>query len=113
MLQLEDEITNNPLSKPEGSVNQNSAEVLYATMLPSLPQVSTSLLNLVYLSKRLSQLYIFFYLSITKLEHYKITSIFFQYMIALLKILLAAAPTSKAKTDSINIVTDVLPQDMP
>ena len=37
----------------------------------------------------------------------------FQYMIALLKILLAAAPTSKAKTDSINIVTDVLPQDMP
>ena len=28
-----------------------------------------------------------------------------QYMIALLKILLAAAPTSKAKTDSINIMT--------
>ncbi len=37
----------------------------------------------------------------------------FQYMIALLKILLAAAPTSKAKTDSINIMTDVLPQEMP
>ena len=36
-----------------------------------------------------------------------------QYMIALLKILLAAAPTSKAKTDSINIVTDVLPDEMP
>jgi len=36
-----------------------------------------------------------------------------QYMIALLKILLAAAPTSKAKTDSINIVTDVLPEEMP
>ena len=34
-------------------------------------------------------------------------------MIALLKILLAAAPTSKAKTDSINIMTDVLPQEMP
>ncbi|XP_074831974.1 striatin-interacting protein 2 isoform X4 [Carettochelys insculpta] len=36
-----------------------------------------------------------------------------QYMIALLKILLAAAPTSKAKTDSINILADVLPEEMP
>ena len=36
-----------------------------------------------------------------------------QYMIALLKILLAAAPTSRAKTDSINIMTDVLPEEMP
>lgn len=36
-----------------------------------------------------------------------------QYMIALLKILLAAAPTSKTKTDSINIVADVLPIGMP
>ncbi|KAG7206269.1 hypothetical protein KM043_003653 [Ampulex compressa] len=36
-----------------------------------------------------------------------------QYMIALLKILLAAAPTSKTKTDSINIMTDVLPEEMP
>ncbi|RWS25142.1 hypothetical protein B4U80_04181 [Leptotrombidium deliense] len=36
-----------------------------------------------------------------------------QYMIALLKILLAAAPTSKAKTDSINIMSDVLPEEMP
>lgn len=34
-------------------------------------------------------------------------------MIALLKILLAAAPTSKAKTDSINILADVLPEEMP
>uniref|UniRef100_A0A7N8X6N0 Striatin interacting protein 1 n=1 Tax=Mastacembelus armatus TaxID=205130 RepID=A0A7N8X6N0_9TELE len=33
--------------------------------------------------------------------------------IALLKILLAAAPTSKAKTDSINILADVLPEEMP
>lgn len=32
-----------------------------------------------------------------------------QYMISLLKILLAAAPTSKAKTESINIMADVLP----
>ncbi|XP_073228731.1 striatin-interacting protein 1 homolog [Porites lutea] len=36
-----------------------------------------------------------------------------QYMIALLKILLAAAPTAKAKTESINILADVLPEDMP
>lgn len=36
-----------------------------------------------------------------------------QYMIALLKILLAAAPTSKTKTESINIVADVLPVGMP
>ena len=36
-----------------------------------------------------------------------------QYMIALLKILLAAAPTSKAKSDSINILSDVLPDTMP
>ncbi|XP_071449896.1 striatin-interacting protein 1 homolog [Hetaerina americana] len=36
-----------------------------------------------------------------------------QYMIALLKILLAAAPTSKAKTDSMNIMADVLPEEMP
>ena len=33
--------------------------------------------------------------------------------IALLKLLLAAAPTSKAKTDSINILADVLPEEMP
>lgn len=36
-----------------------------------------------------------------------------QYMIALLKILLAAAPTSKAKNESINIMSDVLPEEMP
>ena len=33
--------------------------------------------------------------------------------IALLKILLAAAPTSKAKTETINILADVLPEEMP
>ncbi|CAK9826215.1 Striatin-interacting protein 1 [Anthophora retusa] len=36
-----------------------------------------------------------------------------QYMISLLKILLAAAPISKAKTDSTNIMADVLPGQMP
>lgn len=38
---------------------------------------------------------------------------FWNCQIALLKILLAAAPTSKAKTDSINILADVLPEEMP
>lgn len=33
-----------------------------------------------------------------------------QYMIALLKILLAAAPTSKAKTESINVMSEMLPE---
>lgn len=36
-----------------------------------------------------------------------------QYVISLLKILLAAAPTSKTKTDTINIMADVLPEEMP
>lgn len=36
-----------------------------------------------------------------------------QYMIAMLKILLAAAPTSKAKTESVNILADLLPEEMP
>ncbi|KAK2147060.1 hypothetical protein LSH36_572g01086 [Paralvinella palmiformis] len=36
-----------------------------------------------------------------------------QYMIALLKILLAAAPTSKAKSETINVIADVLPEEMP
>jgi len=36
-----------------------------------------------------------------------------QYIIALLKILLAAAPTSKTKSESINIMADVLPEEMP
>jgi len=30
-----------------------------------------------------------------------------------LKILLAAAPTSKAKTESVNILADLLPEEMP
>ena len=38
---------------------------------------------------------------------------FSTFQIALLQILLAAAPTSKAKTDSINILADVLPEEMP
>jgi len=35
------------------------------------------------------------------------------YMISLLKVLLAAAPTSKAKTESVNILADLLPEEMP
>ena len=37
--QREEEINKNPLSKPEGAVEQTAAEILYAAMLPSLPQV--------------------------------------------------------------------------
>ncbi|KAG8192206.1 hypothetical protein JTE90_009966 [Oedothorax gibbosus] len=69
----EDEISKLPLSKKEEYIPQTSVEILYHSILPSLPQ----------------------------------------YMIALLKILLAAAPTSKAKTESINIMADVLPEEMP
>ena len=36
-----------------------------------------------------------------------------QYMIALLKVLLAAAPTSRSRTDSLNILVDVLPPEAP
>lgn len=36
-----------------------------------------------------------------------------QYMISLLKILLASSPTAKAKTDSVNVLVDVLPEEMP
>lgn len=36
-----------------------------------------------------------------------------QYMIALLKVLLAAAPTSRARNDSLNILGDVLPPEAP
>ena len=40
-------------------------------------------------------------------------AMFLRMQIALLKLLLAAAPTSKAKTESINILSDVLPEEMP
>lgn len=36
-----------------------------------------------------------------------------QYVIALLKILLAAAPTSKTKSESINIMSEMVPEEMP
>lgn len=36
-----------------------------------------------------------------------------QYMIALLKVLLAAAPTSRSRNDSLNILVDVLPPEQP
>lgn len=72
-MKREEDISRHPLSRPEGDVPQTPAEVLYQSLLPTLPQC----------------------------------------MIALLKVLLAAAPTSKAKTDSINIMADVLPEEMP
>ncbi len=36
-----------------------------------------------------------------------------QYMIALLKVLLAAAPTSRSRNDSLNVLVDVLPPEQP
>src|SRR3989442_332050 len=36
-----------------------------------------------------------------------------QFVISILKILLAAAPTSRTKAESINIVSDVLPAELP
>jgi len=36
-----------------------------------------------------------------------------QFLIALLKLLLTSTPTAKAKTDSINILCDVIPEEMP
>ncbi|XP_043223359.1 striatin-interacting protein 1-like [Amphibalanus amphitrite] len=72
-IEREEEIERSPFSRPEVDVEQTPVEMLYAGMLPNLPQ----------------------------------------YMIALLKVLLAAAPTSKTKTDSINILADALPEEMP
>ncbi|XP_054722125.1 striatin-interacting protein 1 homolog [Uloborus diversus] len=72
-IKREEDIAKLPLSKMEENIPETSVEMLYRSILPSLPQ----------------------------------------YMIALLKILLAAAPTSKVKTESINIMADVLPEEMP
>ncbi|EEC07125.1 conserved hypothetical protein [Ixodes scapularis] len=72
-MKKEEDMAKHPLSMKETEIPATPAEVLYQTMLPSMPQ----------------------------------------YMIALLKILLAAAPTSKAKTESVNIMADVLPEEMP
>ncbi|OAD53293.1 Protein FAM40A [Eufriesea mexicana] len=49
----------------------------------------------------------------TEIVYHAILPFVPQYMIALLKILLAAAPTTKAKTDTTNIMADVLPGQMP
>ncbi|XP_076394025.1 striatin interacting protein isoform X2 [Megachile rotundata] len=49
----------------------------------------------------------------TEIVYHAILPFVPQYMIALLKILLATAPTSKAKTDTTNIMADVLPGQMP
>jgi hypothetical protein len=64
----------------------------------------------------LQYVYIYYYFSFSFFSKSEIQAMLPslpQYMIALLKILLAAAPTSKAKTDSINIMADVLPEEMP
>lgn len=98
--------------KGEEEVEQVPAETLYQGLLPSLPQYMVSALRLRPPCRRLSppapcpepcgdRLSAEAHLGAPVLQ------------IALLKILLAAAPTSKAKTDSINILADVLPEEMP
>ncbi|XP_061422962.1 striatin-interacting protein 1 isoform X3 [Lethenteron reissneri] len=84
-IQREETLLRMPVLQGEEDVEQTPAEILYQGMLPNLPQ------NMVRASGGDLQ----------------------GTMIALLKILLAAAPTSKAKTDSINILADVLPEEMP
>lgn len=82
----------------EEEVEETPAEILYLGMLPNLSQfvVSGSQSCFGY------QGFVWFH---------RIPC--FVGQIALLKLLLAAAPTSKAKTDSINILADVLPEEMP
>ncbi|XP_071552352.1 striatin-interacting protein 1 homolog isoform X5 [Panulirus ornatus] len=88
-IRQEEEMTRNPLSHPETDIPQTPAEILYqASTVESVEVVSNQ-------------------------NNWAMLPTLPQCMIALLKILLAAAPTSKAKTDSINIMADVLPENMP
>ncbi|KTG45855.1 hypothetical protein cypCar_00015870 [Cyprinus carpio] len=84
-IKREEELQQCPMTMGEEEVEETPAEILYLGMLPSLSQYVVSV-------------FIFLHTQI---------------LIALLKLLLAAAPTSKAKTDSINILADVLPEEMP
>lgn len=83
----------------EEEVEETPAEILYLGMLPNLSQFVVSGSH--------SPPPPCFVLS---LRHRRVFGL---RQIALLKLLLAAAPTSKAKTDSINILADVLPEEMP
>ena len=93
-IQREEDINKNPVSKGQEEIPLTPAEILYQVWY-FIEYVIVSCLH-----KMMSMMQAM----LPSLP---------QYMIALLKILLAAAPTSKAKTDSINIMADVLPEEMP
>ena len=115
-IRQEEEMTKNPLSHPEVEVTQTPSETLYqvrpvsdVSCISPHPSFRT-LGNLLYYILSFS----LFLLSSTYCSPMQaMLPTLPQCMIALLKILLAAAPTSKAKTDSINIMADVLPEEMP
>uniref|UniRef100_A0A8C7VPW8 Striatin interacting protein 1 n=1 Tax=Oncorhynchus mykiss TaxID=8022 RepID=A0A8C7VPW8_ONCMY len=99
-----------------------SERVNFPKGLPWAPKVrekdiehflESSRIQLVAMCLILKTLFCMFCMCSTELLYQGILPSLPQYMIALLKILLAAAPTSKAKTDSINILADVLPEEMP
>uniref|UniRef100_A0A8C5CVX3 Striatin interacting protein 1 n=1 Tax=Gadus morhua TaxID=8049 RepID=A0A8C5CVX3_GADMO len=83
----EEEFQKTPLSGGEEDVEMSAIELLYQGILPSLPQ------------------YMYMVLLLQSPSIHLTTPGY--------SILLAAAPTSKAKTDSINILADVLPEEMP
>ena len=92
----------------EEELEETSAEMLYLGMLPNLSQYVVSGSNGLYFALLPH--------SFLVEEHFTAAKHRFclcPCQIALLKLLLAAAPTSKAKTDSINILADVLPEEMP
>lgn len=92
------------LQQGEEVVPETPAEVLYRAMLPNLPQYMVSAC-VVFSSIIVLILDIYI--------HFNCTVLYCVVQIALLKILLAAAPTSKTKSDSINILADILPEEMP
>lgn len=99
-------------SKGEEDVEQVPAETLYQGLLPSLPQYMVSAPALGPL-RCLSLVPAVGPPAPLPSEGRLLRASPASPQIALLKILLAAAPTSKAKTDSINILADVLPEEMP
>lgn len=90
------------VAQGEEEVEETPAEILYLGMLPNLSQFVVSGSHSSSGFVLLSEVLVF-----------PPRPVFCLRQIALLKLLLAAAPTSKAKTDSINILADVLPEEMP
>lgn len=90
------------VAQGEEEVEETPAEILYLGMLPNLSQFVVS-------GSQSSSAFI----CLPEDFVFPPRLVFCLRQIALLKLLLAAAPTSKAKTDSINILADVLPEEMP